>query len=100
MTGRRVLLVRRPTTAKNDKQKILLVGRPTTAFSNFMKRALMILIFLRTFVSDKQKILLVGRPTTAKNISSFYLAAFLKPEFTMTIFTCFVCASSVVEPAY
>jgi len=30
-----------------------------------MKPALMILIFLRTFVSDKQKILLVGRPTTA-----------------------------------
>jgi len=39
-----------------------------------MKRALMILIFLRTFVSDKQKILLVGRPTTAKIIFDVILS--------------------------
>jgi len=43
-----------------------------------MKRALMILIFLRTFVSDKQKILLVGRPTTAKSLLKFTARSILK----------------------
>jgi hypothetical protein len=44
--------------------------------------------------------LVAVKPERPGNTSTFYLAAFLKPEFTMTIFTCFACASSVVEPAY